>query len=184
MKETTWQLRLAQTVAAAWLIGTATTQTPWRTLDKARDKDFFQNVLPNWRFFAPDPARHDFRVLFRCRLDDGTETPWAALKVSSGRKLIQSIWFPERRESKALTDTAIQIHSVLGSPGFEDSPSYKLLRGRVARAVRESEHGNRCVDLQFLLAKDGGYDFAEAPEYVFVSRLEPYEPAGSAYVGV
>lgn len=73
--------------------------------DYFRKWDFF-SLVPVWTFFAPNPAMHDFHLLFRDKLTSGKYTPWTELRLAPTRTLLHTFWNPKKREKKALYDAA------------------------------------------------------------------------------
>lgn len=67
---------LAAAGFATWLTATALCQHPDRSFDRLRGSAAGRTLIPDWRFFAPNPALHDFHVLHRVVLAGGDATPW------------------------------------------------------------------------------------------------------------
>jgi hypothetical protein len=160
----------------AWFVASCIGQHPQRAFDRVRQLDPTGTLIPDWRFFAPEPAQHDF-VLLRRTLDaDGTETPWESIVEIKPRTWRHAFWFPERRLDKAVHDLCDQITrqmSILGDDGT-NGPSYALLRGLAERHVREASVGRYSPQgFQFMIARCGGYDETEEPDYIYLSRFEP-----------
>ena len=61
-------------------------------------------ALPNWKFFAPNPAVKDYHLLFRQRLSNSTLTTWSEAQSNSTRRFVPLFWNPKRRQEKALFD--------------------------------------------------------------------------------
>ena len=61
-------------VLCGWWVVTLLSQHAQRTFDRLRPLDRIGLVIPNWRFFAPEPAVHDFHLLYRIRDLDETGT--------------------------------------------------------------------------------------------------------------
>ncbi|MFI9723178.1 hypothetical protein ACIHFE_26580 [Streptomyces sp. NPDC052396] len=162
---------------AAWLGVTLLSQHPNRLFDRFRKHDPFGVVIPDWRFFAPEPARHDMHLLYRVLTADRERSAWAETNRIRERDWLQTVWFPERRRDKALFDLALQLIPHLGtSADVTALPVYRVLREFVAAAVRRDHADGPCPrGFQFMLVRGGGYDGAEEPEYLLVS---PYHPLG------
>lgn len=158
----------------AWFVASILSQHPQRIFDRLRRAEPTGVALPDWRFFAPEPARYDFVVLYRTLRADGTETPWQAVAEPKPRTLRHAVWFPERRLDKAvhdLCDHLTQQLNVFGDDGT-GAPAYALLSGMVRRKVDESATGDRPRGFQFLIARSSGYDEGEEPRYMYLSRFE------------
>jgi hypothetical protein len=96
---------IGTTVLACWLILTAAVQTGarrWRWL--ARLNMF--PLIPNWQFFAPHPGMHDYHVLYRDLLANGSVSCWTELPQPRPRSLLAAAWNPAKRHNKALFDLA------------------------------------------------------------------------------
>lgn len=157
-----------------WFIASVVSQHPQRIFDRLRRVEPTGLALPDWRFFAPEPARYDFVVLYRMLRADGSETPWQALAEPKPRIPRHAVWFPERRLDKALHDLCDRLTqqlNVFGDDGT-DALEYTLLSGLIRRRVEESADGDRPRGFQFLIARSSGYDEGEDPKYLYLSRFE------------
>lgn len=174
---------LASTAAAlvevglsAWVIVSATNQLPNRSFDWARKYDPAVMFIPNWRFFAPNPAVHDFRLAHRLLLEDGSSTEWIDTKTVPRRSWFNTVWFPSRRRDKAITDMSNSLIERMDERNtlVEESLAYKSLRNLV-RGVVAADLGTespRPNGFQFALGRDAGYDDSEEPTVFFTSRFE------------
>lgn len=126
--------------------------------------------IPNWRFFAPTPARHDFNVLYRDKLADGTLTPWREQQISKDRTLLQMFWHPHRRMEKALFDVASELlaasDKVTSLERVQLTVSYLALLNFVTNQV---EHQAGAHQVQFLIAQSAGHDESIEPRMLFLS---------------
>lgn len=127
-------------------------------------------AIPNWRFFAPTPARHDFNVLYRDKLANGELTPWREQEISKDRTLLQMIWHPARRMEKALFDVASELlqasEKVKEVERIQLTVSYLALLNFVTNQV---EHHPDGVQVQFLIAQSAGHDENIEPRMLFLS---------------
>lgn len=156
---------------AGWLVLTALSQHPHRMFDRFRRHDPLGLMLPNWRFFAPEPARHDFHVLHRVRRASGTTSPWVLSTRIAPRVVQHAVWFPGRRREKAMFDISNElILQMTGNNGqVVDTPAYRTLCRHVESVVREDTSEDPPTGFQFVLAQHSGHDESEDPEYIFVS---------------
>jgi hypothetical protein len=162
-----------------WVLVTGLSQHPNRAFDRFRKFDRTATAIPNWRFFAPEPAVHDFRVLHRHLGADGVVTPWRETTVLHRRLARQMVWFPDRRRDKAVSDICNEIITQLNSTDLDVTrlPSYRLLRDLVGTVLAaETAGGPAASGFQFLVARNGGYDESIEPEYLFAS---PFERCGA-----
>jgi hypothetical protein len=169
-----------------WVLITGLSQHPNRAFDRFRKFDKTATAIPNWRFFAPEPAVHDFRILHRHMDADGTVSPWRETTTLHRRTAGQMVWFPDRRRDKAISDICNEVITQLNSTDIDVTrlPAYRLLRDLVglmlaAEAPADPDAGPASVGFQFLVARNGGYDESIEPEYLFASPFERW-PADAA----
>ena len=162
---------------SSWVAATAASQHPNRAFDRLRRYDRTGTVLANWRFFAPEPAKHDFRVLHRVLNADGTETGWAEATSIRARVWQQSLWFPSRRRDKAINDVCNEIIGCLAVPDLDVTvtPGYRILRDLVRARLKSTLAGDLPAGFQFLVVIDGGHDEESEPEYLLASRFEEWQ---------
>lgn len=170
--------RAVQLGFAGWFAVTVLSQHPHRVFDRLRPLDKVGLLIPNWRFFAPTPARHDFHLLYRTLSDSGERSQWKAASRINPRAWSQVVWFPGRRQEKAVFDICTEITGLVGQRGarLTETPAYRLLRDFVIRHIREEDPlGPRVTGFQFLIVQYSGHDHSEEPQYSFVS---PFVPLG------
>jgi hypothetical protein len=158
----------------AWFAASVFSQHPVRVFDRIRHHDPTGILFPDWRFFAPEPARHDFVLLYRTLEQDGEQSPWHGVEDATRRSWKHAVWFPRRRIEKGLYDLCDQIlqHlSLIGDDGTR-GPAYALMRGVVRGKIRAERGSDLPTGFQFMIARSGGYDEREEPEYVYCSRFE------------
>ncbi|MHC0432933.1 hypothetical protein ACX6XY_22565 [Streptomyces sp. O3] len=170
---------------AVMLVSTLATQHPNPMFNRLQLKDTF-SVLPNWRFFAPTPAMHDYHFLYRTLDADGTTSPWQGVDVIEGRKPWQIAWFPTRRPEKAIFDICSEILHVIdkGFAVVTRTSAYRTLT-EYLRATINSQHesAGTVKGFQFALARATGYDKSHDPEMVFVSPYTPLDPHAPTALG-
>jgi hypothetical protein len=155
-----------------WVLATAASQHPHRLFDGLRRFDLTGLVLPNWRFFAPEPAKHDFHVLHRVLTADGEQTRWEETTPITARGWSQALFFANRRREKSMFDVANELITVMAKPNVDvtKTVAFELLRNRVELKVRgDHAAGPRPLGFQFLLARHTGYDDSEQPDYLLSS---------------
>ncbi|MDB1086069.1 hypothetical protein PJ985_00535 [Streptomyces sp. ACA25] len=167
--------------AAVMLAGTLASQHPNPSFGRISRLDLFSGAFPNWRFFAPNPAQHDFHFFYRTLNTAGETSEWRSVDVIAGRKPVQFFWFPGRRPEKAVFDVGTELITNL-SKGFAvvtKMPAYRTLcaylRAEIVRAGGQDAKG-----FQFTLARATGYDESEEPEVIFVSPYVPMRPGTPA----
>ncbi|MFG2313149.1 hypothetical protein ACGFS9_31445 [Streptomyces sp. NPDC048566] len=169
---------LTRAACSGMLLGTLATQHPSTELfGRVQRIDRTAVMFPNWRFFAPTPARHDYQFLYRTLSYDRETSKWRTVQAIAERRLSQIVWFPGRRTEKAIFDACQQVINVLDD-GFtvaEHNPAYRMLREFIRNRIDRSETTG-IKGFQFALARAAGYDTAEEPQIVFVSPYIPLQP--------
>ncbi len=165
-----------------WLLATLASQHPHRAFDGLRRFDPIGLAVPNWRFFAPEPAQHDYHVLHRVLRADDTPSPWAETTTISPRSWGHAVFFPDRRREKALFDLASELTALMMDPRIDvrRTVPFELLRDAVELKVRAEEADPLPRGFQFLLARHTGHDEEPEPDYLFASPYIPLGPAGGA----
>lgn len=100
-------------VLAVWFLASLIHQFRfawWRGVTRF---DFF-HLLPRWTFFAPNPGRHNFHLVFRDWID-GHPGPWVEITVSSDDRRWRWFWHPARYPSKGLSDLVNSLYRSLQS---------------------------------------------------------------------
>lgn len=163
-----------------WITVTALSQHPQRAFDRFRDYDPTSVYLPNWRFFAPEPARNDYEIGYRVKHVNGEVSAWSPARSFTERKPHHLLWFPKRREDKAVFDVVSRLLMDLRArgEGLVHSIDYRLLRNHVKRHVREVE--SQVAGFQFCFARSEGYAEGDL-EVLFISPYEPLDE--SAQIG-
>ena len=118
--------RITVAAMAAWLVVTVVSQHPDRGFDKLRKADPTGLLIPNWRFFAPEPAVDDTHLLYRFHSPEtGEYSQWYSANQAQQRKLVHAFWFPGRREEKAVFDVTAGLLSNVNS-GISASETRQL----------------------------------------------------------
>jgi hypothetical protein len=163
-----------------WVLATAASQHPHRLFDGLRRFDLTGLVLPNWRFFAPEPAQHDFHVLHRVLTADGEQVGWEETTPITTRRWSQALFFADRRQEKSMFDVANELVTVMAKPNVDvtKTVAFELLRNRVERKVLETyASGPRPRGFQFLLVRHTGHDESEQPDYLLSSPFILLQPS-------
>lgn len=176
MKRPTILEAMAATAAALMLLVTFFSQHPNRLFDRFRSADKAGFWLPNWRFFAPEPAQSDYHLLHRTLSIDRVESDWAETHETTSRKLIHLLWFPDRRTDKGIFDAIAELMGFIpfGEKVILSSPPYTALSAFVLRRIRDTTPGP-IAGYQFMLATSTGYDETTEPEEILTSPFIPVE---------
>ncbi|ASU80657.1 hypothetical protein CDG81_22995 [Actinopolyspora erythraea] len=145
---------------ATWFLLTLLCQLPHRSLDRLRALDRAGVWLPDWRFFAPEPARHDFRLAYRVVPPDGDASPWWSETGARRRVPAHLLWFPQRREDKALFDVCSELleQRERSPERIPEFPAFRLLADRVCRSLlEEGRFTGDSISFQFRVDQCPGY---------------------------
>ena len=170
-----WEL-LVTAGLGLWFTVTAASQHPNIVFDRFRDYDRSSILIPNWRFFAPEPAQHDFHLLHRVLTADGVQTPWKETFQFTPRIWMHAVWYPEQRRDKAIFDVCMDLLGLLEAPGIEVTriPAYQLLLDFVEVAVRRDFAGRELPQgFQFTITRYTGYDHEQDPDVIIASPFVP-----------
>lgn len=133
-------------------------------------------MVPDWRFFAPNPASHEFRLVYRSQLPNEDVTKWQELSYSQKRKFTHLLWAPHRRMEKGLfdaTDELMRTHeSTQDFQSVKLSTAYLTLLNTV---THKGEHPEGAVRTQFMLMRAASYEPRIIPDPVLVSDFHDLE---------
>lgn len=94
---------LGFTIFGIWTLATVLGQSRGRISVAVRRYDHF-NIVPSWTFFAPTPGMLDYHIVARDIDVDGKPcSAWQEVELPVRAKL-RSIWNPEKRQRKLITD--------------------------------------------------------------------------------
>lgn len=127
-------------------------------------------AIPNWRFFAPTPGRHDFNLLYRDKLVDGQLSEWREHSIGVERKALQMVWHPGRRMEKALFDAITGLFQL--AEQLEDDRRVQLTVPYIALLnfiTNEAEHAADTVEVQFMIGHSAAHEASVEPKMLFLS---------------
>lgn len=180
-------MRLVDTAVCAgfatWFVATVLSQHPERSYDRARklDRTGTGVLIPNWRFFAPNPAVEDQHFLYRLADAERQEhTEWRTVYDIEPRRWGHALWFPGRRHEKAIFDVA----STLMQNRAAAVPTQVAAREAAVRLVNDFvrtrvEPQEGFPLFQVLLVRYAGYDHSEKPVYDMVFDYAPVDEAAA-----
>ncbi|NYH79919.1 hypothetical protein FHR84_003268 [Actinopolyspora biskrensis] len=128
-------------------------------------------LLPDWCFFAPEPAQHDYRLLYRVVDIRGAVSAWRWESGIAERRWYHALWCPQRRSDKALFDACAEfLEETAAEPRRAvRAPAHTALRELTRDRVRHHED-LRTQAFQFALVRCPGYAELE-PEFLYLSHL-------------
>ena len=82
-----------------WGILSILPQSTNKLTDKIKSYDLL-NILPNYKFFCPNPIRSDYHLYYRGRFQDDQFSQWEEIRIGHKVQLLCAIWNPHKRERK------------------------------------------------------------------------------------
>ena len=133
-----------------------------------RGIDIF-SVVPEWRFFAPNPGRNDFHLLFRDRFQDGSLGHWTELQTLTVRPWWHAFWNPHKRRNKALLDAVVELSSLIArlEPGVQVSLPYLAILSHVSDVRRSIPP----EFVQFMIMYSSGTSQDVGPAVLYASQF-------------
>jgi hypothetical protein len=170
LAEQLWTI-LVSLILIAWFIASVIHQFRFRWWSRVSRFDAF-SLLPRWSFFAPNPGRHDFHVVYRDFVDD-EHGPWVELVVSTVDTRYRWLWNPSRYPYKAISDLTNGLHYELQSSNAEMqmvmlSSSYIGLLNVV---IAQPPIGVKASHRQFAIFRTHGFRSDRQIEVAFVSEV-------------
>ncbi|MFJ3876949.1 hypothetical protein ACIPW5_05775 [Streptomyces sp. NPDC090077] len=103
---------------------------------------------------------------------------WEIVSRIAQRSALQMVWFPQRREQKAVLDLCQEVafHAAQGLPELRETPAYRILRDWLR--IRHRDRHPDADGFQFMIMQAAGHDERVTPECLFAS---PVEPAGRTH---
>ena len=160
-----------------WLLATVICQFEhWKLTTVIRTYDPL-NLIPLWTFFAPNPGKQDYHLLYRDKEPGGTLSDWVEVDLHEERYLFSFIWNPDKRDKKVLSDIVQDLIMMIRTDNGERNKKYlmvtlpylAILKLVCTRERASSETAYR----QFMLAGSYGFNASEAPEFILLSMFHP-----------
>lgn len=171
---------LVSSVAALMVSATFFSQHPNRVFDSIRSLDRVGFWLPNWRFFAPEPAQNDFQLLFRTLSVDDEESEWIQASSPAPRRIVQSIWFPSRRRDKGVFDAVVDLVTHFRDPRTAlSSPPNRVLCALIEDEIRTRHAAGSVQGYQYKIDLSAGYDCDVSSETILSSPFIPLRSESS-----
>jgi len=168
-------------VFATWLGLTVAGQKLYRKDGVPSRWDKLHLIVPDWRFFAPDPGVHDHHLLMRDHLPDGSCTGWRQINHVEERRWSHALWHANRRAEKSVFDLTAELLRFIAKHRTADRPlghvdpvvQLSVPYLTLLAHVTAQEHAAGAAGTQFLIAISGGYEEDEEPAMVFLSAVHP-----------
>ena len=168
--EQLWTL-VVGSILVTWFLASVIHQFRFHWWSRIARFDAF-NLLPRWTFFAPNPGRHDFHVVYREWVDD-KHKPWMELAATNVDTRWRWLWNPSRYPNKAISDLANGLYRALQLSGDEPwtvmlSSSYISLLSVVMAQSPTNLKANR---RQFAIVRTHGFGRGRQLEIAFASEV-------------
>lgn len=157
---------------ASWFVGSILNQFSFRWFRHVRKFDCFY-LLPVWTFFAPNPGRSDYHLIYRDRRADGSLSEWLQLPLVEARKPYSFIWNPEKRSKKVLFDTVSNCATGIAPEARFDLRPVVLSISYLTILNAVSHHGatSGITHRQFVVAETTGFHRTGTPRIVLRSEF-------------
>jgi len=129
-------------------------------------------LIPLWTFFAPNPGKSDYHLLYRDKIDEQTNGEWLEVDITEERSFWSWCWNPEKRDKKILSDVIQNLVSSI--PYYKSANGYDLLMFSmpyliVLHAVSHCDCKRPSTQRQFMLAETSGYLQETSPAVILLS---------------
>lgn len=130
-------------------------------------------LIPLWTFFAPNPGKRDYHILYRDKKKDETISNWQELSITEERTLFSWFWNPDKRDKKILSDVVQNLISQLPHYKGENKSTNLLMFSMPYIIILNAlSHYNKTSDTdyrQFMLAESAGYLKETQPAIILLS---------------
>jgi hypothetical protein len=166
-------------ILGLWFLASIVNQCRFRWWTQISRFDTF-NLLPAWSFFAPNPGRHDFHILYRDGIRD-ENSAWTEIAFASSLDIRwRWLWNPSRYADKAVNDLINGFFQILSREGGEElravmvsSIYISLLQLVMAQPLISEEADRR----QFAILRAQDFERERRLEVVFVSETHSHADA-------
>jgi hypothetical protein len=129
-------------------------------------------LIPDYRYFAPDPPAYDLDIVYRDRLVDGSLTPWRPI-VRSSRTPWRAMWNPAKRKGQVLSDRSRRLLRQIRWSARGVGRVAEVLRSdeyaSLVRCVTAASHSRHTCHAQFAVVVSTGFDTRTRATPAFVS---------------
>jgi len=105
---------------SGWLLLSVAGQFKRPALTAIRYRDVL-HLIPNWRFFAPVPARRDYHLEYRLRNAQSQPTRWKRVELLSRRTHWCFFWYPEKRLRKSFNTSVRRLTRIRREYGYDSA---------------------------------------------------------------
>ncbi len=139
-----------------------------------KQADWF-SLIPQWTFFAPIPGTSDYHLMFRDRYISGDYTEFREIDLTSPRKLMHTIWNPDKHNEKILSDV---VHTFAQMAGKIESPQlmFTIPYILILNYVSNTEHVPNANATQFTIVESPSSHSGRTLTITFISGLHRLRP--------
>ena len=160
-----------------WLALTVSCQFEHHTVTQFVRTFDVLNLIPIWTFFAPNPGKQDYHLLYRDKTRGDAVGDWIEVDLQEERHLLSCLWNPDKRDKKVLSDVVQDLITLLqAGAGQTDNrflvltlPYLTILKAVCIRERRRPEAACR----QFMLAGSHGFNSGKDPDFILLSLFHP-----------
>ncbi len=139
-------------------------------------RKYLFGIVPQWTFFAPKPGMNDFRVSYRCFLDDVADSTKLCPVFENyfDRPDYAFFWNPQKRLKKAVFDMCIELATIIthnqkkaSTIRLELSLPYILILSYVSNLPEVKLYSK----IQFLISISSYKEHAEKLQVMYISDI-------------
>jgi hypothetical protein len=157
-------------VLSFWALLSLLNQLPRnRHVRWVKSRDTFA-LIPSWSFFAPNPGRSDYHLLYRLRTATGGLGAWQPVELRGKAGLLSTVWNPHKRKNKALTDAVCDL-AYLTRLYSRESVSLTVSHLLLAHFIGRLPHSPDAEAYQFVVIETFGYHNPKAWDLIYESPL-------------
>lgn len=157
---------ILMTVLFGWWLISLMNQFRHPAIATIRPHDLF-HLIPNWRFFAPSPARRDYHLEYRLMTSTARITKWRRVILLPERRTWRFLWHPKKRVRKAFNTAVRRITRKMRSGQTDVSTCVSYLQ--ILHLLQHSELAGKSRRLQFRIVSAQDYAQDQRVRLVFIS---------------
>jgi hypothetical protein len=154
-------------VFSVWWLLSVASQFRLPVVQRMKQRDVF-HLIPNWRFFAPVPARRDYNLEYRFLDQHGRITRWTRAPLIGARTTLCLVWYPAKRIRKAFNTSVRRLTRRMSKDG-RDAAAHSLAYLGMLNYLQHLEAlaGTRALQFRILTSQD--FAAHPRPRLVFTS---------------
>jgi hypothetical protein len=167
---TTTRDRVLVAALACWWVAMTAGNLPWVDPKEVRARERWGSLIPNWKFFTPNPIAFDDHLRVRTVAPDGAAGPWRDAAPIPSRAWRHAVWFPMRRRDRALSNILPGVGQAAAKRDIlSASAALRVLDGIAAHVVRQQDPAATAYQFSILRCRGEGGRQTEP----YVSSVRP-----------